>query len=170
MKYTFLLFITVAMLYSCGSSDANKTTGKATVPQSEKQNLPPGAIATSGDGWSMAAKINGKDIAAHSMMIPEGNPQIVCFYDGDKYIELPYIPEDLVVGKKISFRRQNATLTTNDSVSVRSGNKGEMKITKVDGKWAEGKFFFTAYSYDGDKAKTVEVTDGFFRIANSQNK
>lgn len=37
-----------------------------------------------------------------------------------------------------------------------------MELTKVDDNMAEGKFYFTATGFQSDK--TVEVTDGFFRI------
>jgi hypothetical protein len=50
----------------------------------------------------------------------------------------------------------------NDDVVIYGGNTGEMEITKADGNWAEGKFFFTC---SGSTDKTVSVTDGFFRIS-----
>jgi hypothetical protein len=121
-------------------------------------------MTTTHDGWNMKAKINGKDYSAYSVWLPEGEHEIVGFYDGDKYIGLYYHPKDLVVGKKLSFSDLNATLTTDDSVGVRSGDKGQLEITKVDDKWVEGKFFFTAVSFDAKKSKTIEVTDGFFRV------
>lgn len=52
---------------------------------------------------------------------------------------------------------------TNGEIEYWSGYKGEMEITKVDGGWAEGKFFITGSKTDSDK--TVEITDGFFRIS-----
>jgi hypothetical protein len=47
--------------------------------------------------------------------------------------------------------------------SCQGGRKGEMEITKVDDNWAEGKFSFTGSA--SSTTKTVEVTDGFFRIS-----
>jgi hypothetical protein len=44
--------------------------------------------------------------------------------------------------------------------------KRQMEITKVDNNWAEGKFYFTGSRSD----KTVEVTDGFFRISLSKTE
>jgi hypothetical protein len=38
-----------------------------------------------------------------------------------------------------------------------------MEITKVDDKWAEGTFSFTASGFQTDK--TMQVTEGFFRIS-----
>jgi hypothetical protein len=96
------------------------------------------------------------------MMPPEDAEQIVGFYNGDKYIGLPYQKKYFVTGNKISLSDQNADLTTNDNVQVWNGRKGEMEITKVNGNWVEGKFFFTGYSYDNKH--TIEVNNGFFRI------
>jgi hypothetical protein len=125
--------------------------------------LPAGAIATTAGGYSMTAKINGKDCKASFMMPPDETGQIVGFYNGDRYIGLPYNRKYFVAGTKISFSDQHADLTTNDDVQVWSGRKGEMVITKVTGKWAEGSFYFTGYSYDNKK--NIAVTNGFFRIA-----
>ncbi|MDP4259318.1 MAG: hypothetical protein Q8937_13905 [Bacteroidota bacterium] len=124
--------------------------------------LPPGAIPVTAGGASMTAKINGKACTAHAMMPPDQAGEIVGFYDGDKYIGLPYKKRNMVAGKKINFSDENADLTTHDRVQVWGGRKGEMEITKVAGQWVEGKFFFTGYSYDNKQ--TIEVTNGFFRI------
>ena len=138
------------------------SAGKGNAQNRNSNELLPGAIPATG-GYTMTAKINGKIVKAHSMMPPDKTMQIVGFYNGDKYIGLPYNKKYFVVGKKIEFSDHNADLTTNDDVQVWNGREGEMEITKVNGKWVEGKFFFTGYSYDNKK--TIEVTDGFFRIA-----
>lgn len=155
MKKTLALATTIILAFaSVMKSDAqNRNSNK----------LPPGSIPTSAGGYTMAAKINGKIVKAHSMMPPDKTMQIVGFYDGDKYIGLPYNKKYFIVGKKIEFSDHNADLTTNDDVQVWNGREGEMEITKINGQWVEGKFFFTGYSYDNKK--TIKVTDGFFRIA-----
>ena len=74
------------------------------------------------------------------------------------------------VGKKEIFGEHNAVdMSTFEGGEMEywTGNKGEMEITKVDGDWAEGKFFITGSKTDSDK--TVEVTDGFFRISLAKN-
>jgi hypothetical protein len=152
-KLLALAMIDILVFVSAGKCDA----------QSHASNsLPPGALPTTSSGYAMSAKINGKDYKAHSMMPPGEAEQIVGFYSGDKYIGLPYNKKHFVVGKKISFSDQHPDLTTKDDVQVWSGRKGEMEITKVNGNWVEGKFFFTGYSYDNKH--TIEVTNGFFRI------
>lgn len=155
MKKLFAL-ATIAILVF---TSAEKSIAQNHTPN----NLPPGAFSTTAGGWAMTAKINGKDYKAHSMMPPDKAEQIVGFYNGDKYIGLPYIIKYFVAGKKISLDDYNADLTTADDVQVWNGRKGEIEITKVTGDWVEGKFFFTGYSYDNKH--TIEVTNGFFRIA-----
>lgn len=154
MKKLMALVITGFLVFaSAGNGNAQNRNSK---------ELPPSSIPATG-GYTMTAKINGKIVKAHSMMPPDKTIQIVGFYDGDKYIGLPYNKKYFVVGKKIEFSDHNADLTTNDEVQVWNGREGEMEITKVNGKWVEGKFSFTGYSYDNKK--TIKVTDGFFRIA-----
>lgn len=167
MKHTVFtlctLLIIAAMLASCGNSDQNKAINDAKQVQSEIKNIRPGTIPTKEGGWSMKAKINGKDWVATSIMSPDAASRIIGYYN-EEYIGLPYDRRDMVVGKKITFGENNAVdLATNDEVGMWGGRKGEMEITKVDDKWAEGKFFFTGST--SASAKTVEVTDGFFRIS-----
>lgn len=135
---------------------------KSQAQKSTLTGLPQGAIAATVNGFAMTAKINGKAVKARAMMPPDKAGEIVGFYDGDKYIGLPYSKKNMVVGKKLDFSTENADLTTNDATQVWAGRKGEMEITKVSGDWAEGKFFFTGYSYDNKKM--IQVTEGFFRI------
>ena len=154
MKKLLTIAITGILIFaSAGKSDAQNH-----IPN----GLPPGAIPATAGGYTMTAKINGKECKASYMMPPEDAEQIVGFYSGDKYIGLPYQKRYFVAGKKISLDDYHADLTTADDVQVWSGRKGEMAITKVSGNWVEGKFFFTGYSYD-NKHK-IEVTNGFFRI------
>ena len=154
MKKLLALVITDFLVFApAGKIDAQNHT---------PNDLPPGAILTSAAGYSMTAKINGKACKAYFMMPPDKAEQIVGFYNGDKYIGLPYQGKDFVAGNKIYFANAHTILTTNDDVQVWDGRKGEMEITKVTDTYAEGKFFFTGYSYDNKK--TIEVTNGFFRI------
>ncbi len=155
MKKLFALATTAILVFT----SAEKSIAQNHTPN----NLPPGAFSTTAVGWAMTAKINGKDCKAHSMMPPDIAEQIVGFYNGDKYIGLPYIKKYFVAGKKISLDNYNADLTTADDVQVWNGRKGEIVITKVNDNWVEGKFYFTGYSYDNKH--TIEVTNGFFRIA-----
>lgn len=154
MKKLLILF-TILML-------AFALTEQSSAQNHSLKGLPPTVILVTTGGYNMTAKINGKDCKAFAMMPPDKAEQIIGFYDGDKYIGLPYHKNAFVTGKKIYFSNENADLTTNDKVEVWNGRKGEMEITKVTATYIEGKFFFTGYSYDNKK--TIEVSNGFFRI------
>ncbi|MEO5562966.1 MAG: hypothetical protein ABIR18_06010, partial [Chitinophagaceae bacterium] len=94
---------------------------------------------------------------------PDAAGRIIGYY-GEEWIGLPYDKRNMVVGKKITFGENNATdLATDDEVGLWGGRKGEMEITKVDDKWAEGTFYFTGSTSRSDK--TMEVTEGVFRIS-----
>jgi hypothetical protein len=152
MKKIYFLAV-VFLIVSIQKSIAQKT---------DLKGLPQGAVAAATNGFTMTAKINGKAVKATAMMPPEKAEEIVGFYDGDKYIGLPYNKKDMVAGKKISFSDQNADLTTNNPTEVWNGSKGEMEITKVTAQWIEGKFSFTGYTWNNKKS--IQVTEGFFRI------
>jgi hypothetical protein len=161
MKQVLLLCCISGILFSCGSSDPVKAVRDAKQVQSELKKIQPGGIPVSTGGWTMTAKIGGKDWAASSIMSPDVAGRIAGEGD-DQTISLPYDRRSMVVGDKTSFSHNNAVdLMTNDDVGLWGGYKGEMEITKVDDNWAEGKFFFTGSSDD----KTIEVTEGFFRIS-----
>jgi hypothetical protein len=159
--------VVAVMLSSCGNSDQAKAVEQAKQVQSGLKELMPGTIATSPGGYAMKARLNGKDWVAVSMMPQEASGRIVGYRNGE-YIGLPYDRRYLVVGKTIKFGDNQAVdLATNDDVGIWGGRKGEMQITKVDDTSAEGTFFFTASS--SRTTKTVEVTDGSFRILLGKN-
>lgn len=152
------LIITLPACKNKSQSDASKQAKQ--VQSAIKENIP-GTVATTGDGYTMKAKLDGKDWTATSMMPPEAASRIIGYMNGE-YIGLPYDRRYLAVDKKITFGEDNAVdLSTNDA-GILGGRKGEMQITKIDENWAEGTFFFTASTSGSNK--TVEVTDGFFRI------
>ena len=153
MKIERFVFTTSFLTLLFLTSEAQNNSAK---------NLPAGAVRTTVGGYTMRARINGKLCNASFMLPPETAEQIVGFYDGDKYIGLPYNKSNFVVGKKLSFDDANADLTTNDKVQVWNGRDGVMEITSVNANWVEGKFFFTGHSYDAKH--TITVTAGFFRI------
>jgi hypothetical protein len=163
MKQTISILILAAMLYSFGNNAQNKALSDAKDVQSAIKQMQPGGIPTTEGGWTMKAKIDGKDWVANSIIPPDVADRISGDNNGES-IGLPYDRRDMVVGQKIKFSVNNAVdLMTNDDVGIWGGRKGEMEITKVDNNWAEGKFFFTGSTSSSDK--TIEVTDGFFRIS-----
>ena len=159
MKQTISIFLMAILISSCGNSDQSKALETAKDIQTV---IKPGTIATTTSGYLMRAKLDGKEWTATSLMPPDAAGRIIGYNNGE-YIGLPYDRRYLVVGKKITFGENQAVdLATNDDTGMWGGRKGEMEITKVDHNWAEGKFYFTATTSSSNK--TVEVTDGFFRI------
>jgi hypothetical protein len=162
MKQLFFILIIASVLSSC-NSDQTKAVAEAKEIQSALNEIKPGEIPTAEGGWTMKAKINGKDWNAASFMSPEAAGRIVGS-NKKEYISLPYDRREMVVGYKNEFSDHNAVdIGTNDDVALWGGLKGEMEITKVDENWAEGKFHVTGTSSGTDK--TVEITEGFFRIS-----
>jgi hypothetical protein len=160
MKYTLITLAGLFILASCNSQqgEANKTADQ--IQQQVNQNSA-GNVPTSSTGYYMKATVNGKEWIADGMTPPEAAGRIV----GNKnkeYIGLPYNKQYLVAGKKIALGEDEAVDISFTGIGLAITKKGEMEITKVDKEWAEGKFYFTSTISGTDK--TVEVTDGFFRI------
>jgi hypothetical protein len=163
MKKTISILLIATIFFSCGNSSQNKAIEQAKQIQSA---IKPGTVATTTDGYTMTAKINGEDWVASSMMPPDAAGRIVGYYN-DQYIGLPYNKTNMVAGKKITIDENEAVDLSLNSGCLWKDAKGEMEITKVDDNAAEGKFFFTAICSSTGKA--VEITDGFFRIQVSKN-
>ena len=64
MKQTISILILTAMLYSCGNNSQNKALSDAKEIQSAIKQMQPGGIPTTEGGWTMKAKIDGKDWVA----------------------------------------------------------------------------------------------------------
>ncbi|HMH23843.1 MAG TPA: hypothetical protein VK563_18785 [Puia sp.] len=161
MKYLFIC----AGLLAFTSCNSQQSDGKKLAEQIQavQTALRPGTFPTTEGGWTMTAKVNGKDWAATSLYPPEETSRIVGYYK-DAYIGFPYDRRDMVTGKKITFEEGHvADMFIEDGIGTYIGRKGEMEVTKVNDKWAEGKFYFTAVNRNS--GKTVEVTNGFFRIS-----
>ncbi len=155
------LIMLVFFLISCkgkSQSDAQKTVGNI---QSMVKQHTPGSVPTSETGYYMKATINGKEWTANEMLPPE-QPARIIGYNGKESISLPYDRRDMVVGDKTNFKNSAVDLMLNDDVGIWGGHSGEMEITKVDDKSAEGKFYFTADGLQTDKK--IQVTNGFFRV------
>jgi hypothetical protein len=157
-----LIAIFIISNSSCKSKSQSDAVQLAKDLQTAVKENTPGSIPASTTGYTMTAKINGRSWVANAMMPPEPAGRIIGYYNKES-ISLPYDRRDMVVGNKTRFGENQAVdLFTNDDVGIWGGRKGEMEITKVNDKSAEGKFYFTATASGTDK--TMEVTDGFFRI------
>ena len=161
MKQTLMTLLVATVLLSCGNSTQNNAVSDAKKVEAGIKQMQPGGIPTTEGGWTMTAKFNGKAWSANSFMPLEASGRIVGDNDGVS-ISLPYDRREMTLGYKNKISHNNAVdIFTHDEVALWAGYEGGMEITKVDENWAEGKFFFTGSSDD----KTIEVTEGFFRIS-----
>jgi hypothetical protein len=157
--YRFCMSIAIAVvIHSCGNSQQTKAVELAKQIQLA---IKPGALATTISGYTMKAKINGKNWVASSMMPPDVAGRIIGYYNNE-YIGLPYNRSDLVAGKKIIIGEDNAADLLINNGCLWKDIKGEIVITKVDDNAAEGEFLFT--SICNSTNEVVKITDGFFRL------
>jgi hypothetical protein len=164
MRKNLLISSAVALLFFCQSQAQNTPKEQADKTQAAIKASIPGAVATTPTGYTMRAKIDGKNWVAASMMPPDVAGRIIGDI-GKDYIGLPYDKDkrNMKVGKKTVFSEDEAVdLATSEVGGIWGGRKGEMEITKVSQDWVEGKFFFTATSTRNSQKR--EVTEGFFRI------
>lgn len=162
MRNLFLAVFIFTLSNSCSSRQTEITSETVESQPAVKQTVP-GSMPAKDGSWTMTATINGKKWKATTLMPPETAGRIIGYYNKE-WIGLPYNKSELVVGNKTHFGDDNAAdLATNDETGLWGGLKGEMEIIKVDSDWAEGKFYFTASTKRSDK--TMEVSDGFFRIS-----
>lgn len=164
MKKLLLLLTIYILLFSCNNNAQNKTLADANAVAVGVEKMQPGGIPTTENGWTMKAMINGKQWTANSIVSPDAAGRII----GDKNgmgIGLPYSRTNMSVGEKTTFSHDEAVdiFLPAEQGGILGGYKGEMVITKANGQWAEGTFYFSASSDRSDK--TAEVTDGFFRIS-----
>ncbi len=156
-----LLIYSAFLIFGCQSKSEKDAKDTATGIQDMVKEHSPGTVPTSTDGFYMKATINGKEWIASEMMPPE-RPARIFGVNNKESISLPYDRRDMVVGNKTNFKNSAVDLQWSDDVALYSSNVGEMEITKVDDKSAEGKFYLTANGFQSDKK--LEVTNGFFRV------
>lgn len=163
------IFIAATWFCSCSNGQSN-TAEQAKQTQAGIQKMMPGGTPTTANGYTLTAKINGKSWRATAMMPPDVAGRIVGDNDGES-ISLPYYDRRSLLGvpkRKLGEGNNGVDLILNDDVKIWGAKSGVMEITKVDDNWIEGIFSFTARGLQSDK--TLEVTDGFFRIPFAQKK
>lgn len=104
-------------------------------------------------------------VASHMMPDEDINSSYIRIHgeDGGDYMNFQLWKRGIELGKKFQIDNDNAAdLSLKDDAGFWAGKDGEIEITKLDGKWMEGKFSYKATS--SNSAKSVEVTDGFFKV------
>ena len=134
MKQTFLILIVVTVFSSCGNSTQNKAKDDAQQLAAGIQKIDPDGIPTTAGGWTMTAKINGRDWTASSIMPLEATGRIIGDHNGAGF-GFPYDRREMVVGRKEIFGQHNVVQISTikyGAIEYWDGVKGEMEITKVE--------------------------------------
>ena len=171
MKQIISIMITAVILCSCGNSSQNKTQSDAKQLAAGIQKIDPDGIPTTAGGWTMTAKINGRDWTASSIMPLEATGRIIGDFNGAG-LGFPYDRREMEVGNKEIFGEHNVVQIStikDGEIEYWDGFLGEMEITKVEADWVEGKFFVTGKRIT-DSSRKVTITDGFFRISIAEKK
>jgi hypothetical protein len=74
MKQVISILVIAGMLYACNSNSQTQAIKKAKEIQAV---IKPGTVATSPQGYSMKAMIDGKEWIASSMMPPEAAGRVI---------------------------------------------------------------------------------------------
>ena len=106
MKKFLAIFIMAAMLSSCGNSTQNKTQSNAQQLADGIEKMDPDGIPTTAGGWTMTAKINGRNWRASSIMPLEATGRIIGDFNGAGF-GFPYDKREMVVGNKEIFGEHN---------------------------------------------------------------
>jgi hypothetical protein len=166
MKKLLPVFIISLLVFVQGCQSSKQKEAQQTmndIQAAVKENTP-GTVPASENGFYMKAKINGKDWVAKDML-PNNNEDTRPIFgeaDGQK-ISFTIWMQHPKEGCKETFSDHDvADLFGFEDVAIWGGTKGEAIVTKIDDHAVEGTFFITATSHESDK--TLEITDGFFRI------
>lgn len=164
---SFFIIACSSILLSCNSTQNDAAKQAEQIQKTVKENTP-GTVATSESGYYMKAKINGKDWAAKDMMPNDNNDTRRIFGEADgQKISFTIWMQHPKEGRKEIFKEGNvAELMGFEGLAFCDAKKGEATVTKFDDHAIEGTFFMTGTSHES--AKTIEVTDGFFRILNAK--
>jgi hypothetical protein len=173
-KLALILVIVAQITTSCNSAQSDAQKQADLIEKTMKENSP-GSVTTTESGTYMTAKIDGREWTA-TALIPDNNAssntKLVRGQRGKDMIQFQLYKPRNIVGTKVSFGDGNsAGIYIESDPALLSGRRGELEITKVDEQWVEGIFHFTAtgtnYDATGNSSKkTVEVTDGRFRVQN----
>jgi|SwirhisoilCB2_FD_contig_91_2311764_length_961_multi_2_in_0_out_0_2 hypothetical protein len=166
MKKNFFLILLCSMslgILSCQSQPQKDAQNMATdIQKMVKGNS--GLIPTTTNGFMMTAKIDGREWKAIEMYPPDKAGQVAGVNNRES-IALPYYDRRNFLARvktKLGVDYGGVDMRLDDDIALYSAINGEMEITKSDDNMAEGKFHFIAKGFQSDK--TVEVTDGLFRI------
>ncbi|MDN5284531.1 MAG: hypothetical protein JWR38_805 [Mucilaginibacter sp.] len=172
MKRFLLLLIFICTLFACNGQQRGDAKKLAKGIQTLRKENTPGSIATSATGYYMKCKIDGKDWVAVSMLPLKVDNRVLGYNAAGDYIGIPGITQNIQPGYKYTvgktkgidlyIENDKSLIDKNGDVILLDKEIGKVEITKRDGEWVEGTFYFTASSSAHDKKKVV--TEGVFRV------
>ncbi|MCE7065100.1 hypothetical protein [Dyadobacter sp. CY326] len=156
MKQYFLILATLLTMSACNGQSSAYEEAKKT--EAAIKDAPrPGTVKTTSGGWTMTAKVNGKQWTATSIMPPAAAGTIVGYVGGESYLMMySFEKRSAKVGRQAKLGDGYSVDYWINDGPVYSKYKGIMEITAINGDWVEGKFQFTAPG--------LTVTDGFYRV------
>lgn len=158
MKKLFI-YVAAICLYniSCGQGEAGKKASEISSVTGQASGTP------DANGSYLKAIIDGKEWQASKMTDYRAGSDYKLVNGEAKDITIGFQIHKPTPGMTREFREDYvADLITEDGFF--GGRKGQVTVTKVDDKWIEGTFHFTASS--DRSTKTYEVKNGSFRIPN----
>jgi len=155
------LLLVVLLITFSGCNGQTSDYQKAKEAEKSIKDAPrPGTVPTTEGGWTMTAKVNGKEWTASAIVPPGSYGGIVGYSGKDSYIGVPGFQKRFAkVGKKNTIGESYSADIWIDGDPSYSNYTGTVEITKIDGDWEEGTFSFSTST-----PKTMTVTDGFFRV------
>ncbi|MDB5086212.1 MAG: hypothetical protein JWR09_206 [Mucilaginibacter sp.] len=169
---SFLLLALICALSACNGQQKSNAKKMSDGIQALRKEHTPGSIPTSATGYYMRCKIDGKDWVATSMMPLKVDDRVLGYTEAGDYIGIPGITNNIRQGFKLTLgksynadlyiQNDKSLIDKNGDVILLDKESGKVEITKRDGDWVEGTFYFTAGSSKYDKK--IQVTGGVFRV------
>jgi hypothetical protein len=168
---SILLLALICTLSACNGQQESNAKKVSEGVQALRKEHTPGLIATSASGYYLRCKIDGKDWVATSMMPLKVDDRVLGCTDAGDYIGIPGIKNNTRQGFKLTLgktynsdlhlQNDKSLVDENGDVILLDKQSGRVEITKRDGDWVEGTFYFTTSS--SKYGKKIAVTDGVFR-------
>ena len=156
MKTCILFLALLVAMSTCNGQSSDYEKAKK-VEKAIKEAPRPGTVPTKSGGWTMTAKVNGKQWTASSIMPPAAAGTIVGYVGDESYMMMySFKKSSAKVGRQVKLGDGYSVDYWIKGGKVYSNYTGTMEITAINGNWVEGKFQFTAAG--------LTVTDGFYRV------
>lgn len=168
MKKTIFLAVGAAFFFclSCTDQKSNENKKNKQTAAIQTGNQTPDNILNS-EGPFMKALIDGKKWVATRTGPPYTNSDYVLVNGETENISINFQIHKPANGLIEKFSENHAANFVNED-GFWGGKKGEVTVTRVDGKWIEGTFSFEATSTNINSGHLYKITGGEFRVKTSE--